>query len=95
LNKQGPSKILGVLNGTQRARGIPTWVLCQKNQTTVKTEHKAVMVGDRTTYRTLSPETELINSPICERCLEKHESATHILWDCEAIEYLRFRHLGH
>jgi hypothetical protein len=30
----------------------------------------------------------------CERCLEKAESATHILYDCEAIAYLRFRHLG-
>jgi hypothetical protein len=30
----------------------------------------------------------------CERCLEKDESATHTLCDCEAIAYLRFRHLG-
>jgi hypothetical protein len=30
----------------------------------------------------------------CERCLGKNESATHILCDCEAIAYLRFRHLG-
>jgi hypothetical protein len=29
-----------------------------------------------------------------ERCLEEAESATHILCDCEAIAYLRFRHLG-
>jgi hypothetical protein len=32
--------------------------------------------------------------PTCERCLEKEESATHILCDCEAIAKLRFRHLG-
>jgi hypothetical protein len=37
----------------------------------------------------------LTNSPTCERCLEKDESATHILCECEAIAYLRFRHLGH
>jgi hypothetical protein len=37
----------------------------------------------------------LTNSPTCERRLEKDESATHILWDCEAIAYLRFRYLGH
>jgi hypothetical protein len=37
----------------------------------------------------------LTKSPICERCLEKDESATHILCDCEAIAYLGFRHLGH
>jgi hypothetical protein len=32
----------------------------------------------------------LTNSPICERCLEKDESATHILCDREAIAYLDF-----
>jgi hypothetical protein len=36
----------------------------------------------------------LIDDPICERCLEEEESATHILCDTEAITYLRFRHLG-
>jgi hypothetical protein len=35
----------------------------------------------------------LTDNPICERCLED-ESATHILYECEAIAYLRFRHLG-
>jgi hypothetical protein len=37
---------------------------------------------------------ELTDEPICERCLEENESATHILCDCEAIAYLKFRHLG-
>jgi hypothetical protein len=37
----------------------------------------------------------LTGSPTCERCLEKDESATHILCECEAIADLRFRHLGH
>jgi hypothetical protein len=36
----------------------------------------------------------LTNDPICERCLEKDESATHILYDCEAVAHIRFRHLG-
>jgi hypothetical protein len=36
-----------------------------------------------------------MESPICERCLEKDELATHILWNCKAVAYLRFRHLGH
>jgi hypothetical protein len=36
----------------------------------------------------------LTDDPICERCLEEDESATHILCDCEAVAYLRFRHLG-
>jgi hypothetical protein len=36
----------------------------------------------------------LTDDPTCLRCLEEVESATHILCDCEAIAYLRFRHLG-
>jgi hypothetical protein len=32
--------------------------------------------------------------PICERCLEDDESSIHILCDCEAVAYTRFRHLG-
>jgi hypothetical protein len=36
----------------------------------------------------------LTDDPTCERCLEDDESATYILCDCEAIEYLKFRHLG-
>jgi hypothetical protein len=39
-------------------------------------------------------ELELTDYPICERCLEEVESATHILCDCVAIAYLKFRHLG-
>jgi hypothetical protein len=39
-------------------------------------------------------EPGLTDDPTCERCLEEEESATHILCDCEAIAYLRFRHLG-
>jgi hypothetical protein len=34
------------------------------------------------------------DDPICERCLEDDELATHILCDCEALANLRFRHLG-
>jgi hypothetical protein len=37
----------------------------------------------------------LTNILICERCLEKDKSATYILYDCEAIPYLRFCHLDH
>jgi hypothetical protein len=36
----------------------------------------------------------LMNDPICKRCLEADESATHVLCDCKALAYLRFRHLG-
>jgi hypothetical protein len=37
----------------------------------------------------------LTDNPTCESCLEKDESATHILCDCKVIAYVRFRHLGH
>jgi hypothetical protein len=37
----------------------------------------------------------LANSPRCKRCIEKEESATHILCDCEKKAYLRFYHMGH
>jgi hypothetical protein len=36
----------------------------------------------------------LTDDPTCKRCLEKDESATHILCDCKPIAYLRIRHLG-
>jgi hypothetical protein len=36
----------------------------------------------------------LMNDPTCERCIEADVSATHVLCDCEALAYLRFRHLG-
>jgi hypothetical protein len=36
----------------------------------------------------------LTDGPICKRCLEKDESATHILCDSEAVVYLRIRPLG-
>jgi hypothetical protein len=36
----------------------------------------------------------LTADPICERCLEGDESSTHILCDCEAVAWTRFRHLG-
>jgi hypothetical protein len=35
----------------------------------------------------------LTDDRTCERCLED-ESATHVLCECEAIAYLRFRRLG-
>jgi hypothetical protein len=36
----------------------------------------------------------LSNSPTCERCQERNETATHILCECEALACLRLRHLG-
>jgi hypothetical protein len=36
----------------------------------------------------------LTDDPVCERCLEDDESATHILCACEAVANVRFRHFG-
>lgn len=57
-------------------------------------------MSDRTTYRTLLPKTMpsqngIDNITVCKQCLEKDDSAIHILCICEAIAYLTFHHLGH
>jgi hypothetical protein len=36
----------------------------------------------------------LSDSPTCERCQEKDETATHVLCKCEALAHRRLRHLG-
>jgi hypothetical protein len=56
-------------------------------------------MNSRTIYRTLSHKRKpfklgLRDDPTSERCLEIDKSVTHDLCDCEAIAYLRFRHLG-
>jgi hypothetical protein len=51
----GTIKILTDHNRTQICKGFPTRTLCQKNLCTTGSNQKPVMVGDRTTYRTLSP----------------------------------------
>jgi hypothetical protein len=80
MDKQRPSKILGVPTRTQRDRGILTGI--QKNQGTIKTKQKAVAVGDRNTHKVLSPERTYLqnvtDSSICERYLEEDESGTPI-----------------
>jgi hypothetical protein len=89
-----------VLNRTQTDKGIPKRTLYQKNQEIVKTKQVPVTVGDSTTYGTCHLKGHLFkmgltDNPICEKCLEKDESATHMLCDCEATAYLRFRELGY
>jgi hypothetical protein len=37
---------------------------------------------------------EQSNSSNCDRCQKENELATHIRCECEALAYLRFRHLG-
>jgi hypothetical protein len=71
LDKQRPSKILGILNRTQAGKGIPTRTLCQKNQGTVNIKQKPVKMGDRTTLRALSPERTPLQNGINEVPLAK------------------------
>jgi hypothetical protein len=89
---------MGILKWTQTGKDTHTGALCQENNEFVKLEQRPVTMGGRTAHRTMLPkkacfQTGIKNSPICDRCLEKEGSA--ILCDCEAIAYLRFRHLGH
>lgn len=37
----------------------------------------------------------MVDSPRCDRCHQAFETASHILFDCEALVVLRFRHLSH
>jgi hypothetical protein len=48
------TKLLGILNRTQIDKGIPTRILCQKNQGTVKIKQIPVTMGDMTTHRTFT-----------------------------------------
>jgi hypothetical protein len=67
-------EILTVHNRTQTAKGISIRNLCQEDQGNAETKWKPVTVRDRTTYSTVT------ECPICENCLKKDESTTHILW---------------
>jgi hypothetical protein len=61
-------------------------------------KQRPIKMGGRTVYCHLRGhlfKLALTDDPTCERCLEKIKSATHILFDCEAVAYLRFfHHLG-
>jgi hypothetical protein len=36
----------------------------------------------------------LVNSPRCERCNQDSETISHVLFNCEAMAILCFRHIG-
>jgi hypothetical protein len=62
-----------------------------------KLEKRLAMVDGRTTHRPLPPKGTPPQTGTGKQpwCLKKEESATYILCDCEAIAYLRVRHMGH
>jgi hypothetical protein len=87
---------------SKTGRGIPARTFCQRTKELLKLNRNQlqwvtgllVLTGHCHLKGHLF-KMRLRNSPTCKRCLEKDEWATHILCDCEAIAYLRFRHLGH
>jgi hypothetical protein len=85
--------------GLKQAKKTYILALCQRNEGSVEIKQTPIKMGGRTTYWTLHLKGHLFklgltDDPICDRCLQEDESATHILSDCEAIADLRFRHLG-
>jgi hypothetical protein len=85
------TKTMEILNRTQTGQGTHFRTLCLKNQRTVKIKQNPVMVGGRTIGHCHLKghifKMGLADCPICERCLERDESATHILHECEVIAY--------
>jgi hypothetical protein len=88
-------KTLEIHNCTQTGKTTSTRALCQKNEGSVEVKPRPIKVDGRTlSSKGTHFQTGLKDDPTCERCLEDDDSATHILRDCEAINYVRFRHMG-
>jgi hypothetical protein len=99
MDGQKSHQTKGIHNWTQTDKGTYIRALCQKNEGSVEVKQRPIKMDGRTIRRTLSPKRTLLklgltDDPACERCLEEDESATHILYDFEAIAYLRFLHMG-
>jgi hypothetical protein len=86
MDEQKSQKIMGILNWTQTGKGIYIRTLCQKNKGFVEIKQSHL-----NGYLFKLGQTDDCTS---ERCLEEDESATHVLYDCEAIAHLRSGHLG-
>jgi hypothetical protein len=87
------------ITGLKTGKGTYSRTLRQKNRGSVEIKQIPIMMDSRTIQRTPSSEGRLFKlgstgDPICERCLEEDESATHVLCDCEAVAHLRFCHLA-
>jgi hypothetical protein len=55
--------------------------LCQKNEAAVEIKQQPATVGVVGLFTGHLSKLELTDRPICERCLERTESATHMLCD--------------
>jgi hypothetical protein len=94
-------KKLGIRNRTYTGKGTYTRTLCQKegrkDLLKLNRDQLRWVVGLLMGHCHLKGhlfKLGLTDDPICERCLEDDESATHILGDCETVAHVRFRHLG-
>jgi hypothetical protein len=91
-------KTLGIHNWTQTGKGRIQGPSARRTEDLLKLNRDQLrwVVGLFTGHchlKGLLFKLGLTDDPICGRCLEEDESATHILWDCEAVAYLRFCHL--
>jgi hypothetical protein len=93
------TKTLGIHNWTQRGKGTYTRPSARRTKDLLKLNRYQLrwVVGLQDTCHLKRHffKLGLTDDPTCERCLEKDESTTHTLCDCEAIAYLWFCHLGH
>jgi hypothetical protein len=97
LRYNSSQKTLRTHNWTQTGKVTSIWTLWQKNEGSVEIKQRPTKMGDRTTYCHLKGhlfKLGVTDNSTCERYPDEDESATHILCDCKAIAYLRFRHLG-
>jgi hypothetical protein len=99
LDEQKSYQTMGIRNGLEQAKELILGPSAKSSKDLLKLNRDQLrwIVGLFTGHCHLKGhlfKLGLIDDPICEMCLEEDESATHVLRDCEAIAYLRFRHLG-
>jgi hypothetical protein len=98
MDKQRPQKSWASLAGLKHAEGFLQGPSARRTRELFKLKRNQLQwVSGLLTGHCQSKghlfKMGLTNNPTCERCLEKDESATDVLCDCEATAYLRFRHL--
>jgi hypothetical protein len=99
LDKQKSQKHFESVTGLRRAKGLILGPSAGRTKGLLKLNRNQLrcIVGLFTGHYHLKGylfKLGLTDDHTCERCLEKDESATRILCDCDVIDYLRFCHLG-
>jgi hypothetical protein len=95
LEEQKTQKTFGLLNWTETGKGTYTRVLCQKNE---GSKERPIKMSGRTIYRTLTYKDTSSNWDwqiiLFVKGVKKKMNQPQISYDCEAIAYLRYSHLG-